>query len=81
MVVATKLMARRNFTDTGKQFNMIAASWIQFMIHDWIDHMEDTQQVLPFKINFLLEIESNLIFKNEIIIIMNLWSEYLCRLS
>ena len=46
MVVATKLLARRNLKDTGKQFNMIAASWIQFMIHDWIDHLEDTQQVL-----------------------------------
>ncbi|KAJ8546317.1 hypothetical protein K7X08_018900 [Anisodus acutangulus] len=45
MVVATKLLARRNFVDTGKQFNMIAASWIQFMIHDWIDHLEDTQQI------------------------------------
>ncbi|KAJ0111721.1 hypothetical protein Patl1_02684 [Pistacia atlantica] len=44
MVVATKLLARRSFVDTGKQFNMIAASWIQFMIHDWIDHMEDTNQ-------------------------------------
>nr|GMD51925.1 alpha-dioxygenase 1 [Ipomoea batatas] len=45
MVVATKLLARRNLIDTGKQFNMIAASWIQFMIHDWIDHLEDTQQI------------------------------------
>jgi alpha-dioxygenase len=45
MVVATKLLARRKFTDTGKQFNMIAASWIQFMIHDWVDHLEDTNQV------------------------------------
>ncbi|KAG2710341.1 hypothetical protein I3760_04G022600 [Carya illinoinensis] len=45
MVVATKLLARRKFTDTGKQFNMIAASWIQFMIHDWIDHLEDTKQI------------------------------------
>ncbi|GMY13447.1 alpha-dioxygenase 1-like [Fagus crenata] len=45
MVVATKLLARKNFTDTGKQFNMIAASWIQFMIHDWIDHLEDTKQI------------------------------------
>ncbi|EEF44944.1 oxidoreductase, putative [Ricinus communis] len=45
MVVATKLLARRNFKDTGKQFNMIAASWIQFMIHDWIDHLEDTNQI------------------------------------
>ncbi|KAK4603773.1 hypothetical protein RGQ29_012326 [Quercus rubra] len=45
MVVATKLLARRKFIDTGKQFNMIAASWIQFMIHDWIDHLEDTKQI------------------------------------
>ncbi|CAK9322599.1 unnamed protein product [Citrullus colocynthis] len=45
MVVATKLLARRKLIDTGKQFNMIAASWIQFMIHDWIDHLEDTKQV------------------------------------
>lgn len=45
MVVATKLLARRKFLDTGKQFNMIAASWIQFMIHDWMDHLEDTNQV------------------------------------
>ena len=47
MVVATKLLARKELADTGKQFNMIAASWIQFMIHDWIDHLEDTQQVFP----------------------------------
>nr|KAJ0220822.1 hypothetical protein LSAT_V11C200083450 [Lactuca sativa] len=45
MVVATKLLARRELKDTGKQFNMIAASWIQFMIHDWIDHLESTQQI------------------------------------
>ncbi|CAI8586328.1 unnamed protein product [Vicia faba] len=24
---------------------MIACSWIQFMIHNWIDHLEDTEQV------------------------------------
>ncbi|XP_042521058.1 alpha-dioxygenase 1-like isoform X2 [Macadamia integrifolia] len=45
MVVATKLLARRKFIDTAKQFNVIAASWILFMIHDWLDHMEDTNQV------------------------------------
>ncbi|KAJ0905776.1 hypothetical protein HanPSC8_Chr07g0297931 [Helianthus annuus] len=45
MVVATKLLTRREFKGTGKQFNMIAASWIQFMIHDWIDHLEETNQV------------------------------------
>ncbi|KAG4958830.1 hypothetical protein JHK87_035463 [Glycine soja] len=50
MVVATKLLARRTYKDTGKQFNVIAASWIQFMIHDWIDHLEDTnQRVRTFK--------------------------------
>ena len=46
MVVATKLLARKKYKDTGKQFNVIAASWIQFMIHDWVDHLEDTEQVL-----------------------------------
>ncbi|CAN8322003.1 unnamed protein product [Cochlearia groenlandica] len=45
MVVATKLLARRKLIDTGKQFNIIAASWIQFMIHDWVDHLEDTHQI------------------------------------
>ncbi|KAH9790516.1 alpha-dioxygenase 1 [Citrus sinensis] len=45
VVVATKLLSRRSFIDTGKQFNTIAAAWIQFMIHDWIDHLEDTNQV------------------------------------
>ncbi|KAI3682172.1 hypothetical protein L2E82_50106 [Cichorium intybus] len=43
-LVATKLLERRQFTDCGKQFNMIACSWLQFMIHDWIDHMEDNRQ-------------------------------------
>lgn len=45
-VVASKLLARKEFIDNGKQFNMIACSWIQFMIHDWVDHMEETEQVL-----------------------------------
>lgn len=44
-VVATKLLARKKFIDNGKQFNMIACSWIQFMIHDWTDHLEDSKQV------------------------------------
>ncbi|KAK3406072.1 hypothetical protein EUGRSUZ_K02262 [Eucalyptus grandis] len=44
-VVASKLLARKEFIDNGKQFNMIACSWIQFMIHDWVDHMEETDQV------------------------------------
>ncbi|KAG6627587.1 alpha-dioxygenase 2-like isoform X1 [Carya illinoinensis] len=44
-VVASELLARKKFIDNGEQFNMIACSWIQFMIHDWIDHLEDTEQV------------------------------------
>ncbi|XP_031478893.1 alpha-dioxygenase PIOX [Nymphaea colorata] len=44
-VVATKLLARKKVIDTGKQFNIIAASWIQFMVHDWIDHLEETNQM------------------------------------
>ncbi|KAK7391834.1 hypothetical protein VNO78_20257 [Psophocarpus tetragonolobus] len=44
MVVATKLLARTNYKDTGKQFKIIAASWIQFMIHDWVD-LEETSQI------------------------------------
>jgi alpha-dioxygenase len=46
IVVATKLLERKTYKDTGKQFNVIAASWLQFMVHDWIDHMEDTKQVI-----------------------------------
>jgi len=44
-VVASKLLERKNFKEAGKQFNMIACSWMQLMIHDWIDHLEDTEQV------------------------------------
>ncbi|CAA6669881.1 unnamed protein product [Spirodela intermedia] len=44
-VVATKLLERKSFIGTGKQFNVIAASWIQFMVHDWIDHLEATRQI------------------------------------
>ncbi|XP_077220767.1 alpha dioxygenase isoform X3 [Tasmannia lanceolata] len=44
-VVATKLLARKKFIEGGKQFNLMASSWLQFMIHDWVDHLEDTQQV------------------------------------
>ncbi|MCL7046649.1 hypothetical protein MKW94_017560 [Papaver nudicaule] len=45
IIVANKLLRRKSYKDTGKQFNMIAASWIQFMIHDWIDHLEETMQI------------------------------------
>ncbi|WRX17617.1 hem peroxidase [Theobroma cacao] len=38
-----KLLVSKRFIDIREQFNMIASSWIQFMIHDWIDHLKDTQ--------------------------------------
>lgn len=53
-MVASKLLARKEFVDNGKQFNMIACSWIQFMIHDWVDHMEDTQQVTSYMIKHIM---------------------------
>ncbi|KAL3629247.1 hypothetical protein CASFOL_026469 [Castilleja foliolosa] len=49
MLVVTKLLARRDLIDTGKQFNMIAAAWIQFMIHDWVDHIENTNQQVELR--------------------------------
>lgn len=44
-VVAAKLLSRTELKDYGKQFNMIAAAWINFMIHDWIDHLENLTKV------------------------------------
>ncbi|KAG6555135.1 hypothetical protein Mapa_003170 [Marchantia paleacea] len=44
--IATKLLNRTAFVDTGKQFNMLATSWINYMIKDWIDHMEDDSHQL-----------------------------------
>ena len=55
-VVAAKLLSRRKLQDCGNQFNMLAASWINFMIHDWIDHMENLDEV---RSAFTLELELN----------------------
>lgn len=43
-VVAAKLLSRRELQDYGSQFNMLAASWINFMVHDWIDHLENLKE-------------------------------------
>eukprot|EP00245_Coleochaete_scutata_P015082 TRINITY_DN65_c0_g2_i1.p1 TRINITY_DN65_c0_g2~~TRINITY_DN65_c0_g2_i1.p1 ORF type:complete len:674 (-),score=173.77 TRINITY_DN65_c0_g2_i1:686-2707(-) len=43
-LVANKLLVRKDkdaVVSAGDQFNMLAASWIQFNIHDWVDHEED----------------------------------------
>jgi alpha-dioxygenase len=37
-LVAQKLLARTFFRPAGMQLNVMAAAWIQAMIHDWQDH-------------------------------------------
>ncbi|CAI9113502.1 OLC1v1014114C1 [Oldenlandia corymbosa var. corymbosa] len=67
-IVASKLMERRNYVDCGKQLNMIACSWIQFMIHDWVDHMEDTNQIelrAPDEVAGSCPLKSFKFFKNK----------------
>lgn len=63
-LVVEKLLARRPsnwppgreggpqvaFKPAAGQFNVLAAAWIQFMVHDWMEHVQDTQaepHVLP----------------------------------
>ena len=36
-VISSKLLARKNFIAAGN-LNLLAAAWIQFMIHDWVQH-------------------------------------------
>eukprot|EP00904_Undaria_pinnatifida_P006812 jgi/Undpi1/3260/HiC_scaffold_15.g06634.m1 len=49
-VVAEKLLARRcsgpdstYFKPAGAQLNILAAAWIQAMVHDWMDHTEGAE--------------------------------------
>lgn len=39
-MVAQRLLARETFKPAGKQLNILAASWIQAMVHDWIGHFD-----------------------------------------
>ncbi len=39
-MVAQRLLAREEFKPAGNQLNIIAASWIQAMVHDWIGHFD-----------------------------------------
>lgn len=39
-MVAQRLLAREQFTPAGDQLNILAASWIQAMVHDWIGHFD-----------------------------------------
>eukprot|EP00243_Klebsormidium_subtile_P008513 TRINITY_DN405_c0_g2_i1.p1 TRINITY_DN405_c0_g2~~TRINITY_DN405_c0_g2_i1.p1 ORF type:complete len:550 (-),score=193.94 TRINITY_DN405_c0_g2_i1:531-2180(-) len=58
-LVAQTLLARQprpavpgqltQYTSTGTQFNVLAASWIQFMIHDWFDHLEGGPETIALE--------------------------------
>ena len=39
-VIAQRLLAREGFKPAGDQLNIIAAAWIQAMVHDWIQHVD-----------------------------------------
>jgi len=43
-LVAQRLLARESFQPAGDQLNVIAAAWIQAMVHDWIDHYESEEE-------------------------------------
>ena len=45
--VAQKLLARRTaseFYPAGMQLNVLAAAWIQAMVHDWVGHFDDSTE-------------------------------------
>ena len=39
-MVAQRLLAREGFKPAASQLNVLAASWIQAMVHDWIGHFD-----------------------------------------
>ena len=39
-LVAQRLLAREQFKPAEDQINILAASWVQAMVHDWIGHMD-----------------------------------------
>lgn len=44
-MVAQRLLAREEFTPADKQLNVLAASWIQAMVHDWIGHFDGEKTI------------------------------------
>ena len=46
-MVAQRLLAREGFKPAASQLNVLAASWIQAMVHDWIGHFDgDKTEIL-----------------------------------
>lgn len=44
-LVAQRLLAREDFAPAGAQLNVLAASWIQAMVHDWIGHFDGKNSI------------------------------------
>ncbi len=44
-VVSERLLARRQFQRAGG-LNLLAAAWVQFQIHDWVNHEENDENVV-----------------------------------
>lgn len=44
-MVAQRLLARETFKPAAAQLNILAASWIQAMVHDWIGHSDGAKTV------------------------------------
>lgn len=44
-LVAQRLLAREEFKPAASQLNVLAASWIQAMVHDWIGHFDGDKTV------------------------------------
>mmetsp|Transcript_10722 Transcript_10722/g.18263 ORF Transcript_10722/g.18263 Transcript_10722/m.18263 type:complete len:894 (-) Transcript_10722:135-2816(-) len=42
-MVAQRLLAREEFKPAASQLNVLAASWIQAMVHDWIGHFDGAE--------------------------------------
>lgn len=40
-MLAQRLLAREEFKPAAAQLNVLAASWLQAMVHDWIGHFDD----------------------------------------
>jgi len=45
-LISTKLLARREFVPVP-HLNVLAAAWIQFMVHDWLSHGSNNTNVTP----------------------------------
>ncbi|MDA1307727.1 MAG: peroxidase, partial [Acidobacteria bacterium] len=43
-VISERLLARRTFIP-APSLNLLAAAWIQFMVHDWFAHYDDTTDI------------------------------------